>query len=185
MTPERPLTVFLDRDGTINVDTGYVHDAATVRLLPNAAEGLAALSKAGARLVVISNQSGVGRGYFARERVDEVNAAIGEQLAAAGARIDGWYWCPHSPEDACECRKPATRLFQQASEKLGIDLTGDTWMIGDKLSDLRGGRAIDARTILVATGEGAASHAKPDAAELLDAYCEDLAAAAETILASR
>lgn len=145
--------ILLDRDGTINVDTGYVRDAATVTLERGAIEGLRALGDAGWPLVVLSNQSGVARGLMDMTQVETVNARIASLLADQNIAIASWHICPHGPDADCECRKPLAGLAHAAADALGLDLTA-CWMIGDKKSDIQMGEAVGASTILVLSGEG-------------------------------
>ncbi|WP_062465986.1 D-glycero-alpha-D-manno-heptose-1,7-bisphosphate 7-phosphatase [Demequina maris] len=125
---------FLDRDGTINVDHGYVTAVADLELLPCAVKGLAILADAGFVLVVVTNQSAVGRGWATLDDVAEVNAELARRLSARGVRIDAWQVCPHEPGAGCRCRKPEPGMVHDAAADLGLDLTRSV-IIGDKLSD--------------------------------------------------
>ena len=149
MTELRPA-VFLDRDGTINVDTVHVSSAETVRLIPGAAAAIARMNAAGIPVIVISNQSGIGRGLFTVEEYERVRARIDELLAAAGARVLTTYYCPHSPDAAppCECRKPGPGRYRQAAAEHGIDLA-QSWYVGDRLRDIQPARTFGGRGILV------------------------------------
>lgn len=140
--------ILLDRDGTIIVERNYLSDPALVELAQGAIEGLARLQSAGWRLVVLTNQSGVARGYFSRAAVDAVNDAVAVALAERGIAISGWYVCPHGPEDDCDCRKPKPGLALDAAAALDIDLAA-SWMIGDKISDVAVGRAVGGRSVLI------------------------------------
>ena len=153
---------FLDRDGTIVADKHYLADPAGLELLPNAVEGLRELRNLGARLVVVTNQSGVGRGYFAAEAVERMHARLRELLAAHGIELDGVYVCPHAPDDGCACRKPGSALFERAAADLGLDL-GASFMVGDTDVDVEAGRRIGATPILVGPWDDA------DAPDLLAA----------------
>jgi D-glycero-D-manno-heptose 1,7-bisphosphate phosphatase len=141
--------VILDRDGTIVTDRGYLDDPAGLEFEPGAAEGLHWLYSHGYRLVVITNQSGVGRGYFSLERLEAMNARLNVMVENAGARLEGIYSCPHAPEAGCACRKPALGLLTKAAADLGFD-PGSAIMIGDKESDIEFGRRAGATTILIA-----------------------------------
>jgi D-glycero-D-manno-heptose 1,7-bisphosphate phosphatase len=145
--PARP--VILDRDGTIVVDCGYLDDPAGLRFLPRATEGLRMLHASGHPLVVISNQSGVGRGRFTLEALHAVNREFSARLAEAGVPLAGLYFCPHRPEDGCDCRKPNTALLYQAAATLGFEPRSAV-VIGDKSSDVELGRRVGATTMLVA-----------------------------------
>lgn len=145
--------VLLDRDGTIIEDKHYLSDPEGVELLPGAAKGLKRMQDLGFGLAVLSNQSGIGRGYFDAASVDACNERLAELLAEHGVAIDGFYYCPHGPDEGCGCRKPAPGLMEQAARELGFD-PGESIMIGDKSADMGLGRGVGATTILVLTGKG-------------------------------
>jgi D-glycero-D-manno-heptose 1,7-bisphosphate phosphatase len=140
--------VILDRDGTIVIDRGYLDDPAGLEFLPGAAEGLRYLYERGFRLVVITNQSGIGRGRFTTERLAQIHDRFTELVRAAGARIEAIYFCPHRPDDGCDCRKPGSALLLQAASELGFN-PADAVVIGDKPSDIEFGRRVSATTIFV------------------------------------
>lgn len=146
-------TVFLDRDGTIIVDKDYLFDPALVELEDGAGEGLSILKSAGFQLVVVTNQSGVGRGYFDYDAVLECNKRIDCLLSAFGVSIDLWLICPHSPDEGCSCRKPQTGLISQAEARLTIDKQ-QSYVIGDKDTDLLLAQNGRLGGILVSTGSG-------------------------------
>ncbi|MBI4861248.1 MAG: HAD-IIIA family hydrolase [Candidatus Riflebacteria bacterium] len=180
--------VFLDRDGTINLDPGYLARADRVRLFEGVPEALQKLRSLGLVLVVISNQSGIGRGLVTPDQAREVNRRVFE---LAGAEPDGIYWCPHHPTEAvgeyrtgCSCRKPATGLVDRAVEDHGIDL-GRSFFVGDSEVDISCGRAAGVRTILVKTGLGPVTLEKVRKGLLAapDHVAPDLLAAAEWISA--
>ncbi|HUQ20314.1 MAG TPA: HAD family hydrolase [Gemmatimonadaceae bacterium] len=130
-----PSAVFLDRDGTIMEDVRYVSNADDVKLIVGAAEAIARVNSALVPIVVITNQSGIGRGYYSEEDYHRVEKRTEELLAERGAKIDATYFCPHSPADGCECRKPGTLLFERAAADLRIDLSKAVF-IGDRLRDI-------------------------------------------------
>lgn len=163
--------VILDRDGTLVIDRGYLDDPAGLEFTPGAAEGLQWLHSRGYRLVLISNQSGVGRGFFALERLEAMNARLNVMVEDAGARLEGIYSCPHAPEAGCACRKPALGLLTQAATDLGFD-PASAIIIGDKESDIEFGHRAGATTILIAVNPPAAEvKIRPDiiAPNLLEA----------------
>jgi len=178
---QTPPAVFLDRDGTINREVHHLSDPDQLELLPGAAEGLRSLYGAGCPLIVVSNQSPIGRGLFTEERLREINGRLAEMLAAEDVRIAGWYWCPHAPWEGCSCRKPAPGLFLKAREEMGVILE-TSWVVGDRLSDLRAGRQVGARTILVETGYGETEYALPDRPACVDSFVPTLREAADVIL---
>lgn len=147
--------VFLDRDGTIIVERDYLSDPSLVELECGAALGLRRMAAAGFALVVLTNQSGIARGYFDLPAAEAVNQRAVALLAEEGVTIDGWYICPHGPSDDCSCRKPLPGLATRAMADLGLARSG-CWMIGDKRSDVELADAIGGRGILVLTGHGQA-----------------------------
>lgn len=172
--------LFLDRDGTLIEDPGYLSDASAVRLLPGVGEAVARAQEAGFLLVVTTNQSGVARGLLTQAQLEDVHHAIDRLMERFGARIDVWEHCPHLPEAGCDCRKPAAGMHRSAAHRLGIDL-GASWCIGDRVSDLLPARALGCGALLVLTGEGPAHAA--DAVALGFATATTLDDAVETILA--
>ena len=152
--------VFIDRDGTLTEEVGYVNHPRRLRLLPGSAEAIRRLNRSGFKAVMVTNQSGVARGYFSEEVLHAVNEALVSQLKAEGAYLDGLYVCLHHPtvgdppyRAVCDCRKPEPGLLTRAAGDLGLDLSR-SWMVGDKISDILAGRRAGAGSILVLTGYG-------------------------------
>ncbi len=152
--------VFMDRDGTICDEVGYLDSFERFRLIPRSGAAIRLLNDRGFKVVVITNQSGVARGFFPETWVQELHRELIRQLGNEGARLDGIYYCPHHPTEGnepylkmCDCRKPATGLLQQAAVDIGLDLR-TSYMIGDHYSDVECGRRVGAKTILVLTGHG-------------------------------
>lgn len=150
--------VFLDKDGTLLEDVPYNVDPERIRLMPGAAEALARLDAAGYALVVVSNQSGVARGLFPEEALEPVRARLEELFRRAGARLAGFFFCPHLPDGkdpryavACDCRKPEPGLLLRAADELGLDPSA-SWMLGDILDDVEAGNRAGCRTVLVGSG---------------------------------
>ncbi|MGC3970650.1 MAG: HAD family hydrolase [Pirellulales bacterium] len=171
--------VLLDRDGTMIVEKEYLADPAGVELLPGAAEGMRRLQAAGLGLAMITNQSGIGRGYFDEQTLAAVHARLVELLAREGVTLAGMFHCPHVDADDCRCRKPRTGMAEQASKELGISLH-DSFVVGDKDVDVQLGRAVGATSLLVRTGYGS-RHERQGTCRP-DFVVDDLQAAAETIL---
>lgn len=138
--------LFLDRDGTIIEDREYMRDPALVRLLPGAADALSKLAREGWKLIVISNQSGVGRDLIAPDEMRAVQTRFEKLMQAASAPIDASYFCLHAPEDGCPCRKPSPLLVEQAAREHAIDLA-ESFMIGDREADIQCGRNAGCSTI--------------------------------------
>jgi D-glycero-D-manno-heptose 1,7-bisphosphate phosphatase len=178
VNPQR--SILLDRDGTILVERGYLSEPAGVELLPHAAAGLRRLRELGFSLVVVTNQSAVGRGHFDVARLAEIHQRMTELLDAKGVKLDGIYFCPHRPEDHCACRKPRPGLVVEAAAALGFD-PRRSFLIGDKPCDIELGQAVGATTMLVRTGYGAEVEARGAARP--DLVADDLLAAAEMIAA--
>lgn len=155
MSMEKTLhpAVFLDRDGTINDDRGYIKDPDEIVLIAGATEAIKKLNEQGIPVIIITNQSGIGRGYYGEAEFAAVNRRLEELLTQEGAHIDGTYHCPHHPEDNCECRKPGTALVEKAAEAHGIDLSRSV-IIGDKVSDMELGKRAGMERVLVLTGYG-------------------------------
>lgn len=170
--------VFLDRDGTIIVERDYLSDPEGVEFLPGAPGALAALQRHGFALVVVTNQSGIGRGLYGIAAFEAVQGRFDRELSAVGVQIDGVYYCPHAPEDGCDCRKPGLALFRQAARELGLDLGASVW-IGDRLRDVEPAAAFGGRAILVRTGYGNEEAARATAGVEV---APDLAAAAQRIV---
>lgn len=141
--------VFLDRDGTLIDDVGYISDPSDVRLVPGAADALQALRAAGFRLVVVSNQSALGRGLVTQEQADAVHQRFVEELERAGGQLDAAYYCPHTPEERCDCRKPLPGLIIDAARELELDLER-SFMVGNSDVDVAAGKAAGCRAILLA-----------------------------------
>jgi D-glycero-D-manno-heptose 1,7-bisphosphate phosphatase len=138
--------LFLDRDGTVIEECGYLKDPALVHLLPGAADALAALASEGWKIVMVSNQSGVGRGLITPEQMEAVQRRFLELMRSSGIPIAGSYVCTHTPDDRCQCRKPSPYLLEQAAAEHKLDLSA-SWMIGDREGDILAGKKAGCSTI--------------------------------------
>lgn len=175
--------VLLDRDGVINQDSdAYIKSPDEWHAIPGSLEAIARLHRAGFRVVVVSNQSGVGRGLFSASTLEAVNARMRREVEAAGGTIDGVYCCPHRPDAGCDCRKPAPGLLRQIERDFGLSLRGAPF-IGDKLADLDAAQAVGARPILVSTGYG--QHASENLGDRKPEVHADLASAVAALLEER
>lgn len=152
MSPRR--FVLIDRDGTINVEKHYLSDPEQLELYPGVAAAIRRLNRLDLGVVVVTNQSGIARGYFDLARLEEIHTRLYALLEAEGAAIDGLYICPHGPDDDCDCRKPLPGMVDQAVTDHHFD-PARAFMIGDKEVDVELGRAVGAATFLVRTGHGA------------------------------
>ena len=157
MSEQARPCVFIDRDGTLNVEKHYLHRYEDWEWIPGSVEKLRELREAGFLTIVVTNQAGVGRGYYDEAAIKRLHALVDEELLAAGSGIDAYYYCPHHPEYGnvrdCDCRKPAPGMLMSAQRQWNVALK-DSWMVGDKLSDIRAGLAAGVRCILVRTGYG-------------------------------
>jgi D-glycero-D-manno-heptose 1,7-bisphosphate phosphatase len=176
--------VFIDRDGTLSEEVGYVDHPDHFHLLPRSAEAIRRINQSGLKAVVITNQSGVARRYFPESRVHEIHAKLKDLLANEGAYLDAIYYCPHHPDEKCTCRKPAPGMLEVAADEHGINLA-HSFVVGDKMSDVYTAHRVGAKGILVLTGYGQEeydSH-KQEWPEQPDYVAQDLYAAVEWILA--
>ncbi|MEW6335106.1 MAG: HAD family hydrolase [Thermodesulfobacteriota bacterium] len=168
---KRQAAVFLDRDGTINEEVGYLDRPERLKLIPGAAEAIRLINGSGMQAVVVTNQSGVARGLFDEVVVEAVHARLRELLRQEGGFLDGIYFCPHHPTEgrgpylqSCDCRKPSPGLLIRAAAELGLD-TARSYMVGDTLKDMEAGIRVGARGVLVRTGYGAESAAVLESSE--------------------
>jgi D-glycero-D-manno-heptose 1,7-bisphosphate phosphatase len=177
--------VFLDRDGTISEDVGYLNDVSQFRIFPFAAEAIRKLNDANLPVIVVTNQSGVGRGFFAESMVHTVHQEMTQQLAAAGAHLTAIYYCPHTSDDDCECRKPKPGMIRQAAREYGVDLAR-SFVVGDRYGDVELAQANGGRGVLVRTGYGEEDLRSNGAGwpRQPDFVADDLAGAVDWILES-
>jgi D-glycero-D-manno-heptose 1,7-bisphosphate phosphatase len=145
--------VFLDRDGTIAEEVGYLNHVSRFRMFPCVAAAIRRLNEVGLPVVVVSNQSGVGRGYFPESLVYAVHELMTQQLAASGAHVDALYFCPHTSADACACRKPKPGMLDRAAREHSLDLQR-SFVVGDRYRDIELAHNVRARSVLVRTGYG-------------------------------
>jgi D-glycero-D-manno-heptose 1,7-bisphosphate phosphatase len=190
--PGRPA-VFIDRDGCLTEEVGYVNHVSRIHLLPRTAEAVRRLNAAGVPAVMVTNQAGVARGYFSEEVLHAANNAMVRQLAEGRARLDGLYVCMHHPHEGappyradCECRKPRPGLLLRAARELGLDLPASV-MIGDRISDVRVGQSVGAAGVLVLTGYGRGEweHQRQEWTVKPDHVAENLLDAVDWALARR
>jgi D-glycero-D-manno-heptose 1,7-bisphosphate phosphatase len=174
-------TLLLDRDGVINRDSpDFIRTPGEFRPLPGALEAIVRAQRAGYRVIIVSNQSGLARGLFAMRDLNAIHRHLQNELERLGGRVEAFFFCPHGPDDGCDCRKPAGGLLRALAMRLGVELSG-TPFVGDRLSDARAARSVGARPLLVRSGLQ-----PPDAAALaafgpIDVF-DDLPAAVEALL---
>lgn len=180
--------VFLDRDGTLIEEVGYLDRPERVELYPWSVDAIRALNRAGLRIVLVSNQSGVARGFFSEEVVERVHERIADLLARGGATIDAYYYCPHHPDGkvpayarACECRKPGRALVDRAVRELGVN-PARSFTVGDRWLDIALARNVGARGLLVRTGYGLSEEDRAPGGLAADAVVDNLVQAAGWIL---
>lgn len=183
--------VFIDRDGTISEEVGYVNHITRYKVFPFAAEAVRALNEAGWLAVLVTNQAGVARGYFREELIGEVHALLASELErTAGARLDAVYYCPHHPSvgeppyrQDCDCRKPKPGLIRRAARELDLDLAR-SWMVGDRYSDIELARNAGLRSAFVLTGygRGELEHQSDIWSQRPDLVAENLLEAARAII---
>ena len=175
--------VILDRDGVINHDSKqFIKSPAEWRPIPGSIDAIAKLSQAGYRVIIATNQSGIGRGLFDMDTLNAIHEKMHRAVQQAGGRIDAIFYCPHPIEDDCKCRKPKTGMFERIAGCFNIDLVG-TPSVGDSLRDLQAAAAVGARPLLVLTGKGTQTQAEGGLPEGTQVF-PDLATAAEEILRS-
>ncbi|MEP7307264.1 MAG: HAD family hydrolase [Acidobacteriota bacterium] len=188
MTQRQAGAVFLDRDGTVIEEIGYLDRVDRLSLYPWSIDAIRVLNRAGFRVVLVTNQSGVARGFFTEAIVDEVHRHLASLLAEGGAHLDAYYYCPHHPDGSiepyarrCECRKPGRALVDRAAGEFGID-PSQSFVVGDRWLDVELARAIGGRGILVRTGYGAGEEQRPRPALTADAIVDNLVGAVGWIL---
>lgn len=180
--------VFLDRDGTLIEEVGYLDRPERVQLYPWATDAIRALNRAGVRIVMVTNQSGIARGFFDEAMVQRIHRRIADLLAAGGAHLDAYYYCPHHPDGRvaayarrCDCRKPGRALVDRAVAEFGID-PRQSFAVGDRWFDVALARTVGARGVLVRTGYGAQEAETPTDGLIPDAVVDNLAGAASWML---
>ena len=140
--------VFIDRDGTINVNYGYINNPNDFKMYPSVAKGIKLLKKNGFKIIIITNQSGISRGYFSEKSLEEIHEKMKKELSKEDAKVDAIYYCPHHPDEKCNCRKPKPGMLETAIKDFDIDIE-NSYIIGDRMLDVEAGRAVGCKTVLV------------------------------------
>ncbi|OLO08679.1 D-glycero-beta-D-manno-heptose-1,7-bisphosphate 7-phosphatase [Salinicola sp. MH3R3-1] len=175
--------VILDRDGVINEDSdAYIKSLDEWRPLPRSIEAIARLSRAGWQVAIATNQSGIGRGYYDLTTLHDIHSHLSERVERAGGSIALITYCPHLPDDGCDCRKPKPGMIFEIQQSLGIASLEQSWMVGDSLRDIQAGQAAGCLTALVETGKGADTLAKLPRSIRPDWLCADLAEFADRLV---
>ena len=174
--------IFIDRDGTVSEEIGYMYHAGLYKPFPWTGPAIRRINESGMKAVLVTNQSGVGRGFFSEDTVAEVHDILIQELARSDARLDAIYYCPHNPEAACECRKPNPGMLMQAQFQLNIDLK-QSYVIGDRYLDIQMAHRVGARGVLVLTGDGRTElENRKEENDQPDLVCENLLVAVHEIL---
>jgi D-glycero-D-manno-heptose 1,7-bisphosphate phosphatase len=185
---QKPPCVFLDRDGTLNEDVGYLDRIERLTIFPAAVDAVRLLNRAGFRVVVVTNQAGVAQGLYDEDFVRELHRLFATRFSAGRATIDAFYYCPHTPDApvaayrrSCDCRKPKPGMVRQAERDLNLDLSR-SFVVGDRWRDIEVGRAVGARTVLVRTGYGRTEESHPQHGLTPDAVTDNIVTAVVWIL---
>lgn len=178
--------VFLDRDGTVCEEMGYLNHLSRFHMFPHAGPAVRRLNDRNVPVILVTNQSGVARGIFPESLLREVHAAMTEELARSGAHVDGIYYCAHRPEDNCDCRKPRTALLESAAREHRLDLTR-SFVVGDRYADVAMAHRVGARAVLVLTGYGRGEYEfhRTNWSRQPDFVAEELTQAVNLILAAQ
>ena len=174
--------IFMDRDGTVSEEVGYMYHAGLYKPFPWTGPAIRRINESGMKAVLVTNQSGISRGYFSQATLDEVHKVLKDELQRWDARLDAIYYCPHAPADGCACRKPGTGMLMQAEKDHGIDLRS-SYVVGDRYLDIRMAHAVGAKGVLVQTGDGRVELESRKGEDVQpDFVAENLLAAVEIIL---
>jgi histidinol-phosphate phosphatase family protein len=180
--------VFLDRDGTIIEEVGYLNRLERLAFFPWTIDAIRSLNEAGLAVVVVTNQAGVAQGYYEEDFVRETHRRIDQTIRAGRGRVEAYYYCPHHPtakveayRQVCECRKPGTGMLRQAAADLALDLSG-SYVVGDRWGDVELAHAAGARAVIVATGYATGKEPRPEGAAAADCLADNLAHAAAWII---
>jgi len=173
--------VFIDRDGTINVNYGYISDPDDFKMYPGVAKGIKLLNEKGFKIIVITNQSGIARGYFSKGVLENIHEKMKKELSNKGANVDAIYYCPHHPDEHCNCRKPNPGLLEKAVKEFDID-TEKSFIIGDRMLDVEVGYKIGCKTVLVPEDKEKVKKEMEESNVEPDVICDDFYSGVEWML---
>jgi histidinol-phosphate phosphatase family protein len=173
--------VFVDRDGTINVNVEYLDNSREFQMYPGVAEGIKLLNENGFLIIIVTNQSGIARGYYTKETLDKIHERMISEFEEKGAKIDGLYYCPHHPDDNCNCRKPRTGMLEKAIHDFEID-TSKSFIIGDRMIDIEAGYKMGLKTVIVPERVKIVKKEIKESKISPDFYCDDFLTGIKWIL---
>ena len=173
--------VFIDRDGTININVEYLDNPDDLQVYPGVADGIKLLRDNGFKIIVVTNQSGIARGHFSEQTLEKIHERMKNEFAKKGANIDGIYYCPHHPDDGCSCRKPNTGLLERAIKDFDIDVN-DSFIIGDRMLDVEAGHKMGLKTVLVPEKKGLVEEEMKESKIKSDYVCDDFYTGVRLIL---
>lgn len=173
--------VFIDRDGTINVNFGYINNPDDFKMYPGVKDGIKLLKDNGFKIIIITNQSGIARGYFSEETLEKIHEKMKSELSKEGAMIDAIYFCPHHPDEKCNCRKPKPGMLEKAIKDFNIDIE-KSFIIGDRMLDVEAGHKIGCKTVLVPERKDLVWQERKESIIEPDYVCDDFISGIKWIL---
>lgn len=176
--------VFIDRDGTINVNYGYINNPNDFKMYPGVAKGIKLLQENGFKIIVITNQSGIARGYFSEKSLEEIHEKMKKELSKEDAGVDAIYHCPHHPDEKCNCRKPNPGMLEKAIKDFDIDIE-NSFIIGDRMLDVEAGRNVGCKTVLVPEDKELVKKEREESDVKPDYICDDFYSGVKWILENR
>jgi len=174
-------TVFIDRDGTINANTGYIKTPDDFKIYKGVAEGIKILNNMGYKVIIITNQSGIARGFFNEEMLEKIHEKMKKELSEKGATVDAIYFCPHHPDEKCNCRKPEPGMLQKAMKDFDVDVQ-KSFIIGDRMLDVEAGNKIGVKTVLVPENKKKVDIEMQESNITPDIVCDDFYSGVEWIV---
>jgi len=173
--------VFIDRDGTINVNSGYINNPNDFKMYPNVTKGIKLLQENGFKIIIITNQSGIARRYFSEKSLEEIHEKMKKELSKEDAEVDAIYYCPHHPDEKCNCRKPKPGMLEKAIEDFDIDVK-NSFIIGDRMIDVEAGKTVGCKTVLVPEDKELVKKEMAESDIYPDYICDDFYSGVERII---